>query len=89
MITVCLKQKRIFIPLLPSLPLILIIEVIAFIPITVYALIKRKITLFKLVYGFYFSRFIIALILYGRKLKIITGEIAITGEYISQTPNFR
>ena len=88
MITVHFKQKMVFIPLLPILPLILIMEVIAFIPITVYALIKKKFILFKVAYGFYFSRFIIALILYGQRLKVITGDVAITGKYMSQTSKF-
>ncbi len=89
MITVHLKQRRIFIPLLPILPLILIMEIIAFIPITVYAMIKREFVVFKVAYGFYLSRFIIALILYGQGLKIITGEFAITGEYTHKAPYFR
>lgn len=89
MITICFKQKTVFIPLLLVLPLILTMEVIAFIPMTVYALVKKKFILLKVAYSFYFSRFIIALILYGRRLRIITGEIAITGEYMSQILNFR
>ena len=89
MIEIHIKQKRIFIPLLPILPLILIMEIIAIIPITIYALIKKEAMLFRIAYGFYFSRLIIALIFYGKGLKIVTGEVTITGEHISELLYFR
>lgn len=75
MMIIHFKRKRIFIPLLPILPLILIIEIFSIIPITIYALSKKEAMLFRVAYGFYFSRIILALILYG---KIITGEVIIT-----------
>lgn len=81
MITIHFKRKRIFIPLSPILTLILIIEIISIIPITIYALSKKEAMLFRAAYGFYFSRIILALILYGKGLKIITGEVIITGRY--------
>ncbi len=89
MITIHFKQKRIFIPLFPILPLIIIMEIIAIIPLTIFALFKKEPMLLRIAYGFYFSRFIMALIFYGRRLKIITGEVAITGERISELLYFR
>lgn len=89
MITIHFKQKRIFIPLLLILPLILIMEIIAFVPLTILALFKREFLFFRIAFGFYFSRLILALILYGRKLKIVTGEVAVTGEYIPRFSYFR
>jgi hypothetical protein len=50
--------------------LFFVIEIIAIIPVTIIAIIKKNALLLRIGTGFYLSRLFIALILYGRKFKV-------------------
>ena len=69
-LTIQVEEKRISLPLLIILPLAFAIEILAILPITIYAIVKKEKFLFKLAYGFYLSRLMLAFILHGRRFKI-------------------
>jgi hypothetical protein len=66
------RVKKIRIPIFLPLAFIffLAIEIIAFLPLTIMAIIKKKVLLFRIAIGFYLTRFFFVLIFLGRKFKI-------------------
>jgi hypothetical protein len=74
LLTIQLEGKRISLPLPIILPLVIVIEILAILPITVYAIVKRKKFLLRLAYGFYLSRLMLVFILHGRGFKIVVCE---------------
>ena len=58
----------IFLPIV--MPLFLALEIIAFIPMIIIAVIKKNPFLLRIGTGFYLSRLFLALILHGRKLEV-------------------
>ena len=69
-LTIQLEGKRISLPLPIILPLAFVIEILAILPFTVYAIVKKEKLLFRLAYGFYLSRLMLVFILHGRRFKI-------------------
>jgi len=67
-----IRLGKIQIPLLLPLvlPLALVIEILAFLPVTIYATRKKKPFLLRIATHFYLSRLMFALILRGRGFKV-------------------
>ncbi|MBM3240927.1 hypothetical protein FJZ31_31990 [Candidatus Poribacteria bacterium] len=73
-LTIQLERKLISLPLPIILPLVFLLEILAILPITFYAIVKKKKLLLRLAYGFYLSRLMLVFILHGRGFKIFVGE---------------
>jgi hypothetical protein len=73
-LTIQIGEKRIPLPLPLILFLALVIELLAFLPMTVYAIWKKKTFLLRLATGFYLSRLALILIFYSHGLKISVSE---------------
>lgn len=69
-LTIQVRKRRVSIPFPLALPLILLIEILALLPASVYAVWKRNSFPLKVAIRFYLSRFILAFVLYGRGLRI-------------------
>ncbi len=69
---IVVKANKLWIPLPLFLlfPLALALELIAFIPLLVFAIIKKRLLFFRLAFGFYLTRLMLALILYGRRFQV-------------------
>lgn len=64
--------KRILIPLplFLILPLVLVVEILAILPVTIYCIRKREYLPLRVISGFYLSRFIFAFSLHGGRFKV-------------------
>ena len=69
-LTVQIGKKRISLPIPLIFFLALVIEILALLPLTVYAIRKKEPLLRKLATSFYLSRLTFILIFYGHGLKI-------------------
>ncbi len=69
-----IEERRISLPLPIILPLAFVLEMLAMLPMIVYATRKKEPILFKLACGFYLSRLILALIIHGRGFLISVVE---------------
>jgi len=68
------NKLRIPIPLFILFPLALALELIAFVPLLVLAIVKKRFLFVRLAFGLYLSRLMLALILYGRKFQVKVCE---------------
>jgi len=73
-LTIRIKGRRIPFPLPIILPLVLLLEIMALLPMAIYAVRKKESLPLKIVSRFYLSRFMLAFIIYGRKFKISVCE---------------
>jgi len=69
-----IKGRRISLPLPLILPCAFVLEILALLPLTVYAIVKKETIFLKLAYGFYLSRFIFVFITHGRGFLISVCE---------------
>jgi hypothetical protein len=65
-----MNNLRIPIPLLIMIPFAFVLELIAFIPLLILAIVKKEYFFLKLAFGFYLTRLFFTLTLYGRKLQV-------------------
>ena len=73
-LTIQIGKKRISLPLPFILLLALVIEILAFLPMTIYAIWKKKTFLLRLAVGFYLSKLALILIFYSHGLKVSVSE---------------
>ena len=73
-LTIRVKGKRISLPLPLIFPLVLVIEILAILPMAIYAVRKKEPLVLRLVSGLYLSRLMLAFTLYGRKFKVSVCE---------------
>jgi len=82
------NKLRIPIPLFLFFPLALALELIAFVPLLVFAIIKKRFLFVRLAFGFYLSRLMLALILYGRRFQVKVcdnnSRIRIAGKWLTK-----
>lgn len=69
-LTIWIKGRRIPFPLPIILPLILVLEILALLPVAIYAIRKKEALPLKIVSRFCLSRFMLAFILHGREFNI-------------------
>jgi hypothetical protein len=69
-LTIQVEGRRILLPLPLILPLILVVEILALLPVAIYSIRKREPLPLRIVSGFYLSRFILVFILRGRKFRV-------------------
>ena len=69
-LAVKVNRLKIPIPLFLLFPLSLAFELIAFVPLLIIAIAKKRSLFVRLAFGFYLSRLMLALILYGRKFQV-------------------
>jgi hypothetical protein len=69
-LTIQVAGRRILLPLPLILPLALVAEILALLPVAIYAIRKREPLPLRVVSGFYLSRFILVFILRGRRFRI-------------------
>lgn len=79
-------KLRIPIPLFILLPLALVLELIAFLPLVILYIVKKDVLFTKLAFGFYLTRLMFILIFYGRKFRIRVYEgkeaVNISGKWL-------
>ncbi len=73
-LTIRIKGRRIPLLLPLILPLVLVAEILAILPMAIYAVWKKEAIPLKLVSGFYLSRLMIAFILHGGRFNISVCE---------------
>jgi hypothetical protein len=64
------NNLRIPIPLFIMLPFAFALELIAFIPLLIFAIVKKEYLFLNLAFGFYLTRLFFTLTLYGRKFQV-------------------
>jgi hypothetical protein len=69
-LTIQIGERRIWLPLPLIFPLVLVMEILALLPMAIYATRKKEALPAKLVSRFYLSRFMLAYVLHGRKFKM-------------------
>lgn len=81
-------KLRIPIPLFVLLPLFLALELIAFLPLVILAIVRKDALFAKIAFGFYLTRLVFILIFYGRKFRIRVYEgkeaVSISGKWLSK-----
>jgi hypothetical protein len=72
----------VFLPLV--LILFMIIDILAFVPVTIYAIKRRDEWLLKVGTGFYLTRIILAFIVFGHRfgLRVVDGDTRIKIKYV-------
>jgi len=69
-----IKGRRLSLPIPIILPIAFVLEILALLPMTVYAIVKKETIFLKLAYGFYLSRLIFVFIIHGRGFLISICE---------------
>ena len=69
-----IRGRRIPLPLLLILPLALVAEILALLPVAIYAIRKKEALPLKLVSRFYLSRLMLVFILHGGKFNVSVCE---------------
>jgi len=84
--TIKVNKIRIPIPIFIIILLALAFELIAFLPLLILAIIKRKNLFFRLAFGFYLTSLMMSILLYGRGFRIDIRDgkerISIAGKWI-------
>ena len=87
-LTVRVRKIRIPIFLPIAFILFLAVEIIAFLPLIVIAIVKKRFLFFRIATGFYLTRLFFALIFFGRKFRVNicdgNGRVSIAGKWLSK-----
>ena len=69
-LTIRIGDRRIPIPLVPLLPFVLLLDILGTAVLLVFSILKRKALFLRIGLGFYLTRLVLTLILWGGRLKI-------------------
>jgi len=85
-LTIKLNRRQIPIPLFILFPFVLVLELIAFVPLLILAIMKKQSLFTRLAFGFYLSKVVLAIIVYGRKFQVKVSEskekVRIAGKWL-------
>jgi hypothetical protein len=85
-LTIKVNKRQIPIPLFILFPFVLALELIAFVPLLILAIVKKQSLFTRLAFGFYLSRVVLAIIVYGRKFQVKVSEnkdkVRIAGKWL-------
>lgn len=89
-LTIRVAGRRIPVLLPIVFPLVLILEILAILPVTIYSIRKKQVLPLKLVVGFHFSRLMLVLMLHGKafRVNVCDGDdrVYIGGRWQSRSP---